>query len=182
MLKHLSGELADGENSRLILIEGAYSKKHWLIVDMPATGTLKALDEYMRDMWLECCDHLSAFSSGRQEISMKTKISGIPVGSTLTHEYDFGSTTECLVTVCGSHSREPGIKGVRTLARNNPIIYKCCECGEPADEICMECGDFYCSECFEKHAEDVHDGDECNLPVCNSPRMGVCGYTGGFED
>jgi hypothetical protein len=183
ILKHLATELgsSSGVQSAILKIEGAYSKGHWLYVDMPLTDTLQSLDSYMRDIWLECCGHLSEFNfkGSYEEIPMTTKIRSLPAGTPLKHLYDFGSTTECLVTLCGTHYRDKEEIGVRTLARNNPIEYKCCECGEDADTICLECDELYCSDCYEKHAEEVHDGDDdMNLPVCNSPRMGVCGYCG----
>lgn len=39
---------------------------------------------------------------------------------------------------------------------------------------------FWCEECYEKNDEEEYE-DECYesemmLPICNSPRMGVCGY------
>lgn len=44
--------------------------------------------------------------------------------------------------------------------------------------ICTECfweGDgFLCEECSKTHA----CGEEMQLDICNSPRMGVCGYCG----
>ena len=39
---------------------------------------------------------------------------------------------------------------------------------------------FWCEECLKEEAgieEDIY-GIEYMLPVCNSPRMGVCGYEG----
>ena len=59
------------------------------------------------------------------------------------------------------------------------MVAICSECGKnPAVYICTECfweGDgFLCEECSKTHA----CGEEMQLDVCNSPRMGVCGYCG----
>lgn len=41
---------------------------------------------------------------------------------------------------------------------------------------------FWCDECLqEEYSDDEEDGyyePEFLLPICNSPRMGVCGYEG----
>jgi hypothetical protein len=42
---------------------------------------------------------------------------------------------------------------------------------------------FFCKEHAQAHIAAEHDEDEAGLmPVVNSPRMGVCGYTGPRED
>jgi hypothetical protein len=60
------------------------------------------------------------------------------------------------------------------LARNNPYIFECDDCGKNASGMCLECEGFVCDECFERHGY----GEEMVLDVVNSPRMGVCGYGG----
>ena len=44
-----------------LLAQGQYNPQYWLYVEMPATATLRDLDEFLRHIWLECCGHLSAF-------------------------------------------------------------------------------------------------------------------------
>src|SRR5947209_1203787 len=34
---------------------------YWLHVEMPGTSTFAILDRFLRDIWLECCGHLSLF-------------------------------------------------------------------------------------------------------------------------
>ena len=40
----------------------------------------------------------------------------------------------------------------------------------------------WCDECLQEEYRDDEDGEyyeaEYFLPICNSPRMGVCGYEG----
>src|SRR5216117_3163719 len=36
----------------------------WLDVDVKANSTLRQLDNFLRNMWLECCGHLSSFEVG----------------------------------------------------------------------------------------------------------------------
>jgi hypothetical protein len=41
----------------------------------------------------------------------------------------------------------------------------------------------FCDKCAKKHAKKCPDFEEyASMPVVNSPRMGVCAYTGGVVD
>src|SRR5947209_4813866 len=44
-----------------LVVEGKHDPRYWLHLEMPATATLGDLDGLLRDIWLECCGHLSAF-------------------------------------------------------------------------------------------------------------------------
>ena len=65
------------------------------------------------------------------------------------------------------------------LARNEApqVSYQRCSI-HPATQICTECAwngeGWLCEACAVAH----ECGDEMCLPVVNSPRVGVCGYTG----
>ena len=65
------------------------------------------------------------------------------------------------------------------LSRNNPPEFLCDECQEkPAKVICAECihdgAGFLCDDCMVTH----ECWEDMQLSICNSPRMGVCGYEG----
>jgi hypothetical protein len=47
-----------------ILVEGTYLPMYWMHLEMPASATLQDLDNFLRAVWLECCDHLSSFKIG----------------------------------------------------------------------------------------------------------------------
>ena len=34
---------------------------YWLHLELPASTPLRTLDRFLRDLWLECCGHLSMF-------------------------------------------------------------------------------------------------------------------------
>ena len=182
MKNHILKEHSEGEGQecRLLKIEGAYDKNYWLYVDISATSTLSTLDSFLRKIWLECCGHMSAFRVGNGNVGMKNKVGIFNAGDVLQHEYDFGSTTETLVTVIGTVYRKQQ-RGVRLLARNVPKKFICCECGSPAELIDTEDynseNPFYCEKCAEKNDELY----ETALPITNSPRMGVCGYSGELD-
>src|SRR5689334_4686797 len=40
------------------------SADYWMHVEIPADNTLRDLDQFLRDIWLECCGHLSQFIIG----------------------------------------------------------------------------------------------------------------------
>lgn len=167
----------EGQECCLLKIEGAYDKNYWLYLDIPVNRTLSALDAFLRKIWLECCGHMSDFRGVRKG----TKLGDLKPGDSFIHEYDYGDTTETLVTVVGRIYRPAQKEIVRLLARNVPPVFACAKCGAPADFICAECqydsdNPFYCKKCGRRH-----EHDDMLLAVTNSPRMGVCGYEGELD-
>src|SRR5262249_21723148 len=99
-------------------------------------------------------------------------------GLGFTYAYDFGSTTELTIKV--QAEREGNITdkhAIRLLARNDPPHIPCGNCGQPAawidTEDAWEETGWLCEKCAPEAEER-----EMFLPVVNSPRTGVCGYTG----
>lgn len=162
-----------------ISIEDKYEKIYWLHVTIPVGAKMKALDSFLRDIWLECCGHMSAFQYGPKggSIAMnKVLDTVIEPGLKFEHMYDFGTPTELTLKAL-SVQTVAAQKGVMLLARNLPPAIPCDKCGKPATQVCTEC-DWeeccYCNDCVENHEH----GEEMLLPVVNSPRTGVCGYCG----
>ena len=152
----------------------------WLDCAVVPAAKLKDLDTLLRRTWLECCGHLSEFyGAGRRKISMNTRISQALdlEGNRLDYEYDFGSTTALVMTLTGVVEAGSS-KAVRVVARNEPPTWPCDVCGQPATAVCTQCMDEEGGFCCSAHAEKHACGDEMLLPVVNSPRMGVCAYTG----
>jgi hypothetical protein len=180
--KHLASET---KPQRLLYLHiyDAYNPDYFLHLLLSQTTTLKNLDTYLRNIWLECCGHMSAFSRGRygEEISMKHPADDILTpGTTLNYQYDFGSTTELTVKAIDYYDGIlSGKNKIRLIARNDQPIIPCDVCAaKPAVEICTECQweetGWLCEDCAQTHECD----EEMLLPVVNSPRTGVCGYTG----
>ena len=109
-----------------------------------------------------------------------TLAEALPPGTAFTYEYDFGSTTELKGRVLTEREAvPPPTKPIALLARNTPPSLLCDECGEPASWVGWVDEDdneprTLCDPCIEAHDYDT----EMLLPVVNSPRMGVCAYTG----
>jgi hypothetical protein len=164
-----------------IMVQGAYSPEYWLHLKISGNARLKDLDQFLRDIWLECCGHMSSFRHGRHELEMGSKlIDVLRPDMELIHEYDFGDTTELLVKVIAQYEGPIKAKSlVEILARNDLPEILCNECGQAlAVEICVECqaegSGWLCESCAREHGCD----EQMRLPVANSPRTGVCGYTG----
>ena len=177
-----------------LVVEGRYAPMFWVHLDTRSATELADLDAFLRSLWLECCGHLSAFEidgvsydaspdpvglfdhEGRDMAVALAEVVG--PGMRFTYQYDFGSTTHLALRVVGERvgPRPEGRIGI--LARNEPPEIPCTECGAPAAAVCAECiwdgTGWVCRACAPKH----ECGVEMMLPVVNSPRVGVCGYTG----
>lgn len=157
------------------------------------------IDDFLRNIWLECCGHMSAFSipgikkrysivemeSDADEIMTTSAKDFLVKGMKLKHEYDFGSTTNLILTV--SDQFNVGVpEGIVLLSRNEPLEIICEVCKKKsASQICTTCYEpnTFCDKCAKEHAKTCEDfADYSALPVVNSPRMGICGYNGGTID
>ncbi len=172
--------------------------EYWLDIETDAAAALSKLDAFLRDTWVECCGHLSMFSvSGYRystspsdmsgllgrastERSMRAKVGDVfgRIGDKGTYDYDFGSTTRLAIACTGERDGRLGKQSVRLLVRNEALPWTCGICGGPATLVCCvheaESSPFVCAA----HEETHPCSDAMFLPVVNSPRMGVCGYTG----
>jgi hypothetical protein len=181
-------ELNKGENEKIYHLRAQPSgqPEFWLNLEMRGSATLKDLDGYLRAIWLECCGHLSQFSFGGwsgDEIPMKRSIDSVLNQKIeLTHIYDFGTSSETLITKVGWRKGKPVTPHpIVLLVRNLPPEYECMECNKPAKWLCMEClseeneWGVLCDEHVKNHP---HNNYEEPVRLVNSPRMGLCGYNG----
>ena len=179
-----------------LIVEGYRLPMYWMHLEVAAGTTLATLDRFLRDTWLECCGHLSVFRIGgfnyyvdaemdaywdwdMRRKNMQVKLEEVlSPGQTCSYEYDFGSTTELHVKVIAEQEVDMKGKAIQILARNSLPFIPCDMCGEAATSLCTQC--IYedkgglCDGCAKNHA----CGEEILLPLDNSPRAGVCGYTG----
>ena len=195
------------------------------------------LDGFLRDIWLDCCDHLSEFNiKGERDVDYShlwededdddeelenegegnesekpgnnsdefysygmtyPSNSGIPKeveihtfftkGLVLDYEYDYKRTTQLAITVYDVFPKNCP-EYIVLLSRNEPFKIECDVCKvNTATKICMHCRykpeSHFCETCANKHIEDCGGEEESFLlPVVNSPRVGICEYTGGRFD
>jgi hypothetical protein len=159
-----------------------YPSGYWLHLQVDERATFKTLDTFLRNLWLECCGHMSRFFVGQQTIGMQGRLAAsLRSDDEIDYDYDMGETTELRIKVLGKYQGlAPSGKSIVILARNHPPEIPCDVCEQhPAVRICPECnweGDgWLCQKCATDHS----CGDEADyLPIPNSPRAGVCGYTG----
>jgi hypothetical protein len=170
-------------------MQDAWGGKFWLDLEVRGSATLQDIDAYLRAIWLECCGHLSQFSVGGwsgEEIAKQRRVDAVFRGDLeLTHIYDFGTSSETLIKPVGQRVGMPlTTRPMVLMARNVMPEAICDECGQPATRLCMECmieTEAQGTLC-EKHA-DAHEHDDCDdygepIELVNSPRIGMCGYTG----
>jgi len=166
------------------------SDVHRLHVEVPGDASLENLDQFLRDIWVECCGHLSQFTIDDVNYTSLVNRSWFPddrgmdveLGEVLypklrfSYEYDFGTPTYLKLRVVSERKGVlPGEDVVHVMARNQLPDYRCEVCGKPATVLCVFCDyPLLCDECYPEH----ECGEEGLMPVVNSPRMGVCGYTG----
>jgi len=191
--RHLTGhlkEIAKTEKEGSSFLVKVEADKRWgaapyfLSLWVDGEASMKNIDKFLRAIWLECCGHLSRFhGAGMTKKAKDALYQGLELG----YEYDFGSTTELTLTVVDEYPVKAD-KKIVLLSRNEPLQIMCDICGKaPATRICSVCMDeesaAFCDQCAPKHAEGCDDfADYASMPIVNSPRMGVCGYTGGSID
>ena len=111
-----------------------HTRRSGSIIDIKANATLRELDDFLRNIWLECCGHLSSFEIGRwryvavmsddffgrepDERSMNARLSASlpPVGSVFSYQYDYGSTTYLRLKVV-AHRQAPSRRESRETSR-----------------------------------------------------------------
>ena len=161
-------------------VEGRYLPMYWMHLDVPASTTLEVLDQFLRDIWLECCGHLSAFEIdgvrytvdegldeyiwGNRQKHMRVPLEDVlHPGQRYSYEYDFGSTTELVIKAISEH--EAHTEPIQVLARNTVPWLTCGVCEKPATSTCAECFSqgkgYLCDACAKEHA----CGDEMLQPV-----------------
>lgn len=191
LAEHLAGmEKAGNESSAVnychIEVESDEMFLHLLV---KGDAKMKVIDKFLKDIWLDCCGHMSAFGHKDFKVSMSDLVEDVMEPRIkIFHDYDFGSTTRVFLKGLKHYNLNEKEK-VILLSRNEPLKIPCSICKkEPAAYLCTECFDgdnysFFCEKCSVLHEEECEAfTDYSQMPVVNSPRMGVCGYEGGRID
>ena len=165
----------------LVKVESFYDKDYWLMFVIPQEAEFSQLDHFLRDIWMECCNHMSIFyTKPFAEIETYQKLNEfLPTArKPIIYDYDMGSTTRCIVTYVGETLRSQQEDVVRVLVRNEPYRHKCDSCDKAATLTCQSCMYDRGDSAFCKARGKDHEHNDILLPITNSPRNGVCGYDG----
>ena len=220
MTKHLTSCVKEKANAEMsspkqkpksgklfhIVVEGRYQPEYWIHIAAPAQAKLVNLDRFLRNIWVECCGHLSSFTidgvkysgSGKSsvgttygaffgsdfEVDLGDKSMNIDLNNVLVprrkfyYEYDFGTTTDLALKVVSEYEGFIKGKDIQLMARNEPPAIMCDSCEKIATQVCAVC--VYNGEGWlcDECASKHECGEEMLLPVVNSPRVGMCGYCG----
>ncbi len=203
--RHLSTHLKSIEkdkqtNKKSYHIKVTAGKLYFLHLLMDENSDLERLDYFLRNIWLECCGHMSSFeikgAPTTQDwltndyefgIDPTTKIGDLlEKGLTLDYQYDFGSTTYLEINVLNEYLIQTE-EEILLLSRNEPLKILCDLCKkEPAQVMCSVWhheGSTFCNSCKDIHAKQCSDfADYAEVSIVNSPRVGVCGYEAGTID
>lgn len=184
-------------------VEDAYNPEYWMHLEISGSTKLYTFDSFLRGVWLECCGHLSQFvindvyysvhpikdSWGwREEKSMDTPLEKVlQPDMTLDYTYDFGSSTDLKLKVQGVRDGKLVRDDITVMTRNQKPKILCNNCNEAkAVVVCRyhmyDGTGWLCAKCAKTHECYEQEGDFCYAPVVNSPRVGVCGYTGDPEE
>ncbi|MBK7603819.1 MAG: hypothetical protein IPI15_09585 [Saprospiraceae bacterium] len=210
--------------SFLIKVTGEYKDDpHFLYLLVDGDTEFDLLDSFLREIWLECCGHMSSFSLNKKDISQfnfdkyldldsnaneededgdddyygsSDLFPGeipfnVPVkdvlikGRKLSYTYDYGSTTSLNIITEYVYKAERK-EFIELLSRNKDFNYRCDVCKETAFLICTfhsySDQGLFCMKCAKKHKKTCSDFSDFEMPIVNSPRMGVCAYSGGSID
>lgn len=139
-------------------IKDVYKTDFFLYINVVSHLTLGELDQFLRDIWLECCNHLSGFRCDGYYYTLNESDGyGMPgkyielnelvqVGTKLEYDYDYGSTTELEIEVIDELTGPRRESLIEIFARNKMPDY------------------------YKKNSRYPNPS--------NSPRLGICGYDG----
>lgn len=177
-------EKTERAKNYLVRCQAKYFPYYWIYLSISEKATLTQLDKFLRNLWLECCGHLSSFSFIElgSTISKKTKVGDLfNPGLNLIHTYDFGSSTILELIIEDLIEITPNKNKIQLMSRNELPPFTCNECDERATYLCTYChwGDEgnLCNSCHPNHnCEPSEDINDYIMPMSvNSPRFGVCG-------
>lgn len=188
----------NNDNTYLIKVTDRYNFYYYLYLMVDKCVLLNELDQYLKEIWVECCGHLSNFTidqiryekhpdyDWKDTEDMNVEIGRVLTpGTTFSYTYDYGSSTELELKVMEEYKPLFDEKGIYLLGRNMPLEHKCEFCSNKAEvqfiDLNYGAQGFLCNSC-EKNMQS-EEGEEVYFSnIINSPRVGVCGYDGPADD
>ena len=156
----------------ILLIEGKYNPEYWIVIKAKADIPMKKIDKFIKDIWVECCGHMSSFSDGHSKVGMTRKLDQVfEKGYKIDYIYDYGSSTDISLSLL-EEVEDADDKDIQIFLRNKAIDYQCSYCDNKAEAICPFCTDpddgLLCGACIENHKCIQDEGEDILLPLVNS--------------
>jgi len=134
--------------------------------------TLRKIDKFLKNKWVNCCDHLSKFyNSSNKIIKKNTKLSDIN-DNIFFYEYDYGTSTQIVITKYKKLNGTNNDDNIDIILENDNMHIPCVICKNDSKYIIYNNKNYEINTYCETHkikSELMH-------LICNSPRVGVCGY------
>ncbi|WP_165077197.1 DUF6398 domain-containing protein [Methanogenium sp. MK-MG] len=167
--------------SFIIRVDDRHNPFYWLTVLARPDAQLSDLDQLLRDVWMGCTDHPSAFTVEKKDYmstnnSMAVALTDLPgPNKVFTYTYDPDSPTELRLKVSGTTPVMPPGGPLSLITRNTCPPYSCSICGKEADYCMIDSEDtdiieYFCLGCI------THANHGYITTIENSPRNGVCDY------
>lgn len=189
MMKIINDEINNTKETRnqfIISMKNQYNSYEYCIyLSIDENLQLQHLDQFIRDVWVECCGHLSSFfidkvkydDNGNSLYEMNITLKDVlSVGTKFRYEYDFTNPTSIILEVVSKIEVSKIHSQIEILSRNNEKQYTCNNCNNKAKFRYNLLDYFLCKKCANKI-------DFCMLEELlgiyfNSPRDGMCNYIG----
>jgi len=141
------------------------SCEHWLYILVNADTTIKQLDKFLKEYWLECCGHKSVMKNFMGQL----KLTSIVKPENMEYEYDMGSTSFVDINYVATIKYKT--KGITVVMHNVDNNVVCSTCHKNKC-YCMDCNRATCVDCEQKCGKCENDEF---YEYVNSPRLGLCG-------
>ena len=140
------------------------------------------IDMFLRNMWCECCNHISTIAvfeevnknQTHKSVKFNTLISKYENANQFIYCYDMGSTTNIYFRIIEKLDGINKNTDIELLYRNEPFKIKCNnykKCKGFSMYVFDE--NMFCNECKNNINEEKQ---EFILKLSNSPRTGICDY------
>ena len=142
--------------------------RHWMLLAARPSTSLRQLDQFLRDQWLECCGHMRHFEIGFTRYSagipgpgdthlldtdpvdpedrhmVYTLAETLETGQRVRHVFDYGNTTEvdleCVTTLAAPYNCLPELLIPRQGTEGHPADFIIIVARNLPLETCFTCG------------------------------------------
>ncbi|EFA77942.1 hypothetical protein PPL_08587 [Heterostelium album PN500] len=165
--------------------------EYWMNVLIPCDTPVYEVEEFLKDIWLECCGHMTTWEGLKNGVGEFKDIYGgneepdekdvaisecVDLGGTVSMDYDMGTTTTVNLMFYEKINVKMDDPGIRVLIRNTINKPNCKECKKPNHPVHYTCDDCDYSKMCEECGDGEHE-EHSKTTISNSPRSGSCGYS-----